>query len=133
MNNTNNNTGVREQSVSSSQPVGHSSVGLAHKEQEPESQGVATSEFITSEAEPLDREVRDAGVEQVSDRLPLTDEHKAVGIQHAPGSIEFPSQPPAIKIEEIKKGLQISPAYSTRWLAELGRKVLKGLGLWKEK
>lgn len=132
MDNTNNNTAVGNKASFVGAP---SPVGLSQKEQAPISQDVGPSEFITSsETEPrLDREVREAGVEQVSDRFPLTEEHKAVGIQHAPESTPFPSQPSGIKIEEVKKGLQISPAYSARWLAELGRKVLKGLGLWKEK
>lgn len=139
MDDTNNKTGVREQSVPSSQPAvtQPSPVGLAPKEQAPISSKVVSeiSKIIeVSEKEPhVPKDVIEAGVKQVSDRFHLTKGHTDVGIQHAGESTQFPSQPPEIKIEEVKKGLQISPAYSARWLAELGKKVLKRFGWWKEK
>lgn len=117
-------------------------VGLAQKEQAPPISPKVKLEISkiieASGKEPeIPTEVREAGVEQVSDGLPLTDEHKAVGIEHAKESTPFPTQPSGLvnvpAIDEAKRDLKISPVYSVRWLAELRKRVLKMFGLWKEK
>lgn len=136
MDNTNNKTGVGNQAVTSNQPIGQSSaVGLAQKEQAPISSKVASevSEIIeASEKAPrISAEEREAGVEQVSDKLRLTEEHKAVGIEHAKESTPVATQPLGIvklpmSEEEVLKTIKTtSKSDSKRWLAVLVEKIYK--------
>ncbi|MEK7534554.1 MAG: hypothetical protein AAB600_04420 [Patescibacteria group bacterium] len=138
MDNTNNKTVVDDNKATFASPTGP--VGLAQKELAPISSKVKSeiSEIIeaSEKAPSVPTEAREAGVETVIDEMSLTPEHKAVGIQHAKESMPVPNQPSGsaslLKIDEVKEGLRISPIYSGRWLAELGKKVLNRLGLWKE-
>lgn len=73
------------------------------------------------------REVKEAGVEEVSDRLPLTDEHRAVGMEHAGESTPVDTQPKlsmseneALKIIKTTKNSD-----SKHWLAVLVEKIYK--------
>lgn len=137
MDNTNDKTRVSSQPVISSQPVGQSSpVGLSQKEQAPISAKVESevSEIIEESAkEPsVPTEVREAGVEIVSDDLTLTDEHKAIGMEHAGESTPVSTQPSGLtKImseeEALKTIKTTSNADSKHWLAVLIEKIYKAI------
>lgn len=110
------------------------SVGSVQKELAPIGSKVKSEISKIIEASERAPAIPTEGVEQVSDKLILTDEHK---VEHAGESISVPNQPQGavglLKRDEVKAGLQVSPVYSGRWLAEVRRRVLKMFGLWKKK
>lgn len=131
----NNNTAVVDKKGAS---IGSSHVGSVQKERVPISPKVVSeiSEIIkaSEETPSVPTEVKEAGIEEVSDRLTLTDEHKALGIQHAGESTPVSTQPSGVvSLEEVRQELEMNPTSSGRWLGELRRKVFKFFGLWKEK
>lgn len=124
--------------VTSRQPVTQSSsVGLAQKERVPISPKIASeiSEIIrASEKEPsVPKEMREAGVEEVSDRFPLTREHTDFGIQHAGESTPVHTQPlgtvklPMSEEEALKTIKTTSNTDSRHWLAVLIEKIYKAI------
>lgn len=133
MDNTNNKTAVVDNQAA---PIGTSNpVSLPQKEQTPISAKLTSevSEIIeASEKEPVvPPEVREAGVEQVPDKLTLTDEHKALGIEHAGESTPAHTQLlgtvklPMSEEEALKTIKTTSNTDSKHWLAVLIEKIYK--------
>lgn len=91
-------------------------------------------EFITA-SEPTPKilpEVKDAGVEEVKDALPLTEEHKALGIEHAKESTPVVTEPSGIVGSPLTKAqakqiikMHKKIADSIVWLAMLVLKQFK--------
>jgi len=122
----------RKQSPPGVNPYFGGGVGLAHqKESEPRG---------SPEVGLHEEEVKKA-VKEVGQRPNLTEEHARIGVQHAGESVpvdtntlgvgKFPTILPTI--EEVKENLTQPISNSARWLAELGRKILKRFRLWKGK
>jgi len=110
-----------------------SSVGSVQKEQAPISAKVESqiSEIIeASEKSPtIPTEVKEAGVEEVSDKLTLTDEHRAIGMEHAKESTPVLNQASVAKImseeEALKTIKTTSKSESKHWFAVLIEKIYK--------
>ena len=109
-------------------------IGLPQKEQAPiVEKGAVAPEVITpSEPEPkIDQEVKEAGVEKVSDKLTLTDEHKALGIEHAKESTPVATKTldtiklPMSEEETLRTIKTTSKSDSKHWLAVLIEKIYK--------
>jgi hypothetical protein len=106
-----------------------SSIGM-HKEME-----VPVSDFIKPSEEELvlEKELREAGAETVSEKAPLTKDHEDIGIKHslentqpnlqASDSVTFPLTNPQIE-NIVKKGNTGSSGY---WLAILIKKLKKAI------
>jgi len=114
-----------------------SPVGTAQKEKPPiRPKVVPEVSAIIAESE------REPGIEPVDGQVPFTKDHKEIDMQHAGGSMpvdvdtkalggKFPTILPTIG--EVKENLTQPISNSARWLAELGRKILKRFRLWKGK
>lgn len=99
-------------------------------------EALPTEEFVTPvDQEPkLPQEVKEAGVEAKHEAPKLTDNHKQVGVFHAPESTTVQQFTPTVKYiltsDEEKSALRRSPFFSIRWLAALHKKVREQLALW---
>lgn len=114
-------------------PIAPTPVSVPNKEHVPAvtaNEALPVQEFVKStEQEPnLPPEVKDAGV-QVQQNIPqLTDDHKKIGVFHAPEiAAAAPSFTPTVNYilsaDEEKIAMKKSPTYSIRWLAQLQQKV----------
>lgn len=128
--NTNNKTAVIDKQV----PSAGSPVGSVEKEQAPINPKVESQIIKASEEGPIiPKEVRDAGVEQVSDMPPLTDEDKIVGIGYSGESNPVHTQPlgmvklPMSEEEALKTIKTTSNTDSRHWLAVLIGKIYKAV------
>jgi len=129
MDDTNGKTGVRDQVVPPSP------IGLAQKEQAPPPISPKVTSEVSAIIEPSEKEppisteVREAGIEEVSERLPLTDEHKAIGIEHAGESTPVDTQPklPMSENEALKIIKTTKNSDSKHWLAVLIEKIYKAV------
>lgn len=106
-------------------------VSVPNKEHVPvANETLPVQEFVQSaDQEPkLPAEVKEAGVQAKHEAPALTDDHKKVGVFHAPEIMPaVQSFTPTVNFilspEEEKIALKKSSRYSMRWLAELQKKV----------
>lgn len=114
-------------------PIAPAPVSVPNKEHVPAvtaNETLLVQEFVKpTEHEPnLPPEVKEAGVQVQQNTPQLTDDHKKVGVFHAPEiTTTTPSFTPTVNYvlspEEEKAALKKSPTYSIRWLAQLQQKV----------
>ena len=136
-------TNQQNQNAEQSQPVQDQKVApvsLPQKEQAPIISNDLASELIKpSEEEPkIPQEVKEI-VKVESDKIPLTEEHKALGIKHAKESTLAQTQPsgmvklPMTENEALKIIKTTKNSDSKHWLAVLIEKIYKQLRVVREK
>lgn len=113
-------------------------IGAVRKEQAPVLQGAVTSEVVSRSLETVEpkipSEVREAGVQPVSEHLQFTPEHQQIGIKPGMDSTVAQTQPTGSvrlpeteeELEQLKKrARQLSWSDSLRGMINLLMKVFK--------
>jgi hypothetical protein len=136
--NNQNKQPVQDQPVQP-QPVAEP-ISVGQKEQEPIVASPKTSEYLaSSETQPeLSKEVKEAGVEEISEKVSLTQDQQAAGVRHAGPTVEPKTEPEGkVKLplteEEVQRvEKKEKPSNSIKWLAAIIKKAWKSAS-WRIK